>query len=68
MIRWTLTSLFAELNYPVFLMHEQSRHSPRPAIYILVMTPNGKIDIPIMQLQLNVSNGMRTVPADWYPL
>jgi len=52
------------LDLPMPLMDKQARNRARPSIHVLVGTPGGKIDVPVMQPERHVSRRVRQVPAD----
>jgi len=46
------------------LVHECTARGRRPGIYIFVVAPARKIDIPIVQVQRHVTGCVRQVPSD----
>ena len=52
------------INLTEPFVHENPAHRSRPRIQVLVITPRGEINVPIMECQLNVSSGVREIPAD----
>ena len=48
----------------MLLVHEERTDRARSRVQILVITPHGEVDIPIMQLQLHISCCMRTIPTN----
>ena len=45
-------------------MHEDARYRARTRVEIFVRAPCSKVDVPIVQLQRNVPDSMRKIPAD----
>lgn len=52
------------LNLAMPLMHKEPGDRAGPSIHVLVRTPGGEIDIPVMQLQGHIPRRVRQVPAD----
>jgi len=48
----------------VFLVHESTGDGASASVHVLVSTPAGKVDIPIVQLQLDISCCVSKIPAD----
>lgn len=48
----------------VLLVHESTRNRTRTRIHVLVRTPARKINIPLVQLQFNITSCMSEIPSD----
>jgi hypothetical protein len=53
------------LDLAVLLMHEQSSDNAGTAIHVLVVAPGGKVDVPVVQLQGHVTNGVCEIPSNY---
>jgi hypothetical protein len=48
----------------VLLVHESTGDGASTGVHVLVSTPAGKVNIPVVQLQLDVSGCVGEIPAD----
>jgi hypothetical protein len=48
----------------VLFMHESTGDGAGTGVHVLVSTPAGKVNIPVVQLQLDVSGCMGEIPTD----
>jgi len=44
------------------IVNEDPSNAPGSGIEVFVRTPNGKVDVPIMQAKRNVADGVRQIP------
>src|SRR4051794_3650092 len=49
---------FYSFSIKILFIHENTTYTTRSGVHILVGTPAGKIDIPIMQAQRDISGSM----------
>lgn len=54
----------AVVYFSVLLVHIDSTHRTGSCIAVLVRTPGGEIDIPLMHLQFDIAVCMGQIPAD----
>jgi hypothetical protein len=54
----------AVINFSVFLVNEETTHRARTGISILVSTPSGEVNIPVVHLQFHVSVGVCKIPSN----
>ena len=59
---WALTVCFGYLT--VSVMHETASNRAWTAIHILVRTPDGEVDVPIVELDWYVANSVSEIPPD----
>jgi len=50
------------INPPMPFMHESARNRPRPGIEVLVVTPHGKVHVPVVQGERDIPRGVGEVP------
>jgi hypothetical protein len=48
----------------MLLVHESTGDGAGTGVHILVSTPAGKVDVPVVQLQLDVAGCVGEIPAD----
>ena len=48
----------------VLLVHESTGDRASAGVHVLVSTPAGKVDVPVVQLQLDISGCVGEIPAD----
>lgn len=53
----------AVVDFAVALVHEEAGHGAGTGIAVLVRAPGGKVDVPVVQLDLDVAVGVCQVPA-----
>ena len=52
------------LQVKVLLVQEDSSDGSRAGVEVLVRTPSGKVNVPIVKLKFHVSDGMSKIPAN----
>lgn len=45
-------------------MDEYCSNGTRSGVDVLVVAPYSKVDVPVVELQIHIAGGVRTVPAD----
>lgn len=48
----------------MFLVHKRARDRAGAGVEVLVRAPHRKVDVPVVQRQLDVADGVREVPPD----
>ena len=48
----------------MLLVHKSASNGTSTRIHVLVSTPAGKVDVPVVQLQLDISGCVGEIPAD----
>ena len=52
-------------DFAVFFVHKESGDGAGAGIYIFVVAPGSEVDVPVMELHVDVSNCMSQVPANF---
>jgi len=45
-------------------VHEEAGDGARAGVHVLVIAPGGKVDVPFVELDVDVAYGVREVPAN----
>ena len=48
----------------MFLVDKQTSNGARTRVYVLVIAPSGKVDVPVVKLQFDISSCMSQIPAN----
>lgn len=59
-----VAALGGRRDVAVALVDEESADDTWPAVHVLVVAPRGEVDVPVVQLQRHVADGVGEVPAD----
>ena len=54
----------ALFNLSMSLVHEETADNTGSTVHVLVVTPCGEVDVPVVQLQWHIAHSMRQIPAD----
>ncbi len=55
---------FLHVYEAVLFVHEEAGDGARAGVHVLVVAPGGEVDVPFVQFDVDVANGVRDVPAD----
>lgn len=58
------TGFFLHVDGAVLFVHEEAGDGARAGVHVLVITPGGKVDVPFVELDVDVAYGVREVPAN----
>ncbi len=55
---------FLHIYDAVLFVHKEAGDGARAGVHVLVVAPGGEVDVPVVQFDVDVANGVREVPAD----
>ena len=56
-------AFFLHVYGAVLFVHEEARDGAGARVEVLVVAPGGEVDAPLVQLEVNIANSVREVPA-----